>query len=869
MSGMSFSDFFGYASICCWLGAQFPQILENIKQQSCESLALPFLFNWMLGDVSNLIGCLLTHQLPFQTYLATYFCFVDCCLLYQYFYYGSGPRISPVYPRARSRTTSSARRPSVDALHYRTLSTTAGNIAAAAALAAHSDTHPEHRRLKKLSGDPLVDEYPTTQRQYEEPQDEASDAVLSALSESLYSESGRRKRVSWSQERLDHLPGGSSRRHPSPVVSATLHHTSAATAALLARGRPLQREEELQSEDPPEEQVVETERRKSSRASRRSAGMVLLGMGVLFGISGYTDGAQPFVGSGVKTGAVLVPTSNPDPLLATGLPVVENMPPSSVDVELPPLPSDLRFGQQRQPDEDTSYERIVGRTFAWLCTTLYLTSRLPQIWKNYVRKSVEGLSMYLFTFAFLGNFFYVLSLLTSHKALLPPPASTEFLRESLPYLLGSGGTFVFDITIVSQSFIYKGRHPRRSYIRSRGNSLVRSAGLAEETAGLLRGDMLAAARARMINGRRSTCRRVTGWRQPGDGGVDPVGNQSLAEPHPEHLRNLVLNYLCHNCYLKTAEAFAKDSAVRHLDKDGDEIHDGTTSWVGNGLGTLGTIGSQGSSTDLSDEMIRNILLRQRIQFEILSGNVERAIVFLNRHFPRVLAEDNSDSEMEVTDENINPSRLEYIAETVNPVHLSLNLRILAFIEACRTVPLVYIPPTRSTENPVSMDTDVAMVEASPIKRDPKDEEKHQEELLICVQKLYATVNALQKSDERAIYLKELSNVGGLLAYTIPEKSPMGKYLHQERRDRVAEQINSAILHHTNMPSISYLELAVRYTHCLWAMLHELRVKVPTAYRLSGVSPSPSTGPQGASESEKELSHEARPFDLQLFLNTRS
>lgn len=63
------------------------------------------------------------------------------------------------------------------------------------------------------------------------------------------------------------------------------------------------------------------------------------------------------------------------------------------------------------------------------------------------------------------------------------------------YLLGSGGTFVFDITIVSQSFIYKGKHPRRGYIRSRGNSLVRSAALAEETAGLLRGDMLAATRA--------------------------------------------------------------------------------------------------------------------------------------------------------------------------------------------------------------------------------------------------------------------------------------------------------------------------------------------------------------------------------------
>lgn len=184
------------------------------------------------------------------------------------------------------------------------------------------------------------------------------------------------------------------------------------------------------------------------------------------------------------------------------------------------------------------------------------------------------------------------------------------------------------------------------------------------------------------------------------------------------------------------------------------------------------------------------ILSQGIQFEILSGNVEKATVLLDRHFPKVLAEDNSDEEME---ENVNPSRLEYIAETLNPIHLSLNLRILAFIEACRAVPLIYTPPTQSTENPTSMDTDVAMVAASPIKRDPKEEEKHQEELLICVQNLYATVNGLRKSDERAIYLKELSIVGGLLAYTVPEKSPMAKYLHQERRDRVAEQINSAIL----------------------------------------------------------------------------
>ncbi|KAG9318857.1 hypothetical protein JVU11DRAFT_963 [Chiua virens] len=476
------------------------QIMENIRQQSCEGLALPFLFNWMLGDASNLIGCLLTRQLPFQTYLATYFCSVDCVLLCQYFYYGGGPKTPPIsYPhaRARSRTTSSARRPPVDASHYRTLSTAASNIAVAAALAAHPDSHPEHRRSKKLGGD-LLDEY--TPSCPEEPQDEVSDAVPPALSESFYSENGRRKRVSWSQERQEHSMAGSSTRHMSPVVPGTHRHSVPSTAALLARGRPLRREDEAEVVD--EEEVVESQRRNASRASRRSAGMVLLGMGVLFGIGRYSSGTRPVIGRGLRTGEVLVSSSDVDLSPVAGLPVVEGSPnhiadssPSFVDVELPSLPNDTLFSHQRQPDKDVAYDRIIGRIFAWLCTILYLTSRLPQIWKNYVRKSVEGLSIYLFIFAFLGNFFYVLSILTSPEAHLPPPASTEFFRESIPYLLGSGGTFVFDITIVTQSIIYKGRHPRRSYIRSRGNSIVRSTALAEETAGLLRGDALATARA--------------------------------------------------------------------------------------------------------------------------------------------------------------------------------------------------------------------------------------------------------------------------------------------------------------------------------------------------------------------------------------
>lgn len=97
----------------------------------------------------------------------------------------------------------------------------------------------------------------------------------------------------------------------------------------------------------------------------------------------------------------------------------------------------------------------------------------------------------MFVFAFLGNTFYVASILSTpilweyppdtqpiHLDLttpgllsssllqsepkLPPPSvppydtprARAFLRESLPYLLGSAGTLCFDVVIVTQGIIY-------------------------------------------------------------------------------------------------------------------------------------------------------------------------------------------------------------------------------------------------------------------------------------------------------------------------------------------------------------------------------------------------------------------------------
>jgi hypothetical protein len=114
-------------------------------------------------------------------------------------------------------------------------------------------------------------------------------------------------------------------------------------------------------------------------------------------------------------------------------------------------------------------------------------------------------------------------------------------------------------------------------------------------------------------------------------------------------------------------------------------------------------------------------------------------------------------------------------------------------------------------------------------------------LLLRAQKLLAQLNTLPNAADRATYLEELKNVAGLLAYKIPEKSSVAKYLTLERREAVADQINRAILsklamsfltpvclfrflERTGLPLVSSVELVARYTHLLWQAANQHGVK---------------------------------------------
>lgn len=73
-------------------------------------------------------------------------------------------------------------------------------------------------------------------------------------------------------------------------------------------------------------------------------------------------------------------------------------------------------------------------------------------------------------------------------------------------------------------------------------------------------------------------------------------------------RSLVLDYLCHNCYTRTATAFSRDSTIRHLDADGDEIVDSEA------VDVEDSNDSTGGPTEQFENFMKQVALRQGTQY---------------------------------------------------------------------------------------------------------------------------------------------------------------------------------------------------------------------------------------------------------------
>jgi len=297
---------------------------------------------------------------------------------------------------------------------YRTLSTVAANVAAAAALAAQKEEEDQ-----PMTSSRSLQPYPTYGSHDDihpglasatHGGDDVDDDALAAMGDSMYSEGGRsaggkqRKRMAWSVERSGRAKSlGRYGKATTPTV----------TQLFTSPELPPREPQILQLPDAEEQPGTST--RRNSRTSKRASTMVFLSVWALFGIGTLTNrGVQ--TRSSTSLGKLLYPSSS---LVSSPIPQVPQALSSPVMNTLHIFPKSLDDGHtsSKNPEqdlppppppghEDPDLDRIIGRIFAWLCTTLYLTSRLPQIWKNvstpcsgiparltyiikFVRKSVE------------------------------------------------------------------------------------------------------------------------------------------------------------------------------------------------------------------------------------------------------------------------------------------------------------------------------------------------------------------------------------------------------------------------------------------------------------------------------------------------
>ncbi|KAJ2745871.1 hypothetical protein GGI20_001817 [Coemansia sp. BCRC 34301] len=97
-----------------------------------------------------------------------------------------------------------------------------------------------------------------------------------------------------------------------------------------------------------------------------------------------------------------------------------------------------------------------GLCVAWGSSVVYHLSRLPQLWHNHRRQSVDGLSLVMFAIIFIANGTYAMSLLA-----LVPVSGPEFLRKSASYIYGPFGSMCLDVFVLLQFYTLSRRQKQQ------------------------------------------------------------------------------------------------------------------------------------------------------------------------------------------------------------------------------------------------------------------------------------------------------------------------------------------------------------------------------------------------------------------------
>ncbi|XP_061537919.1 lysosomal amino acid transporter 1 homolog [Phycodurus eques] len=120
----------------------------------------------------------------------------------------------------------------------------------------------------------------------------------------------------------------------------------------------------------------------------------------------------------------------------------------------------IKTSESLTPTSSKSLE-VSGYICGYLATVFYLSSRFPQLYKNFQRQSTEGTSYLLFVLAMMGNGTYSLSIIMVLPAL--KDSKKNFIFKHLAWLIGSMGVLILDFFVTIQYVVYRKNNSGRRH----------------------------------------------------------------------------------------------------------------------------------------------------------------------------------------------------------------------------------------------------------------------------------------------------------------------------------------------------------------------------------------------------------------------
>eukprot|EP00241_Pyramimonas_parkeae_P002185 CAMPEP_0114260384 /NCGR_PEP_ID=MMETSP0058-20121206/20459_1 /TAXON_ID=36894 /ORGANISM="Pyramimonas parkeae, CCMP726" /LENGTH=430 /DNA_ID=CAMNT_0001375617 /DNA_START=349 /DNA_END=1641 /DNA_ORIENTATION=+ len=400
-------------SIVAWAFAEVPQIVQNFATGHSEGMSIFFVLIWLTGDALNIIGCLLARALPTQLYIAYVYTSATVVLLFQHLVYNHIAWIkqdidgtleeSLLYKDSLEEGDGDEhadgdRRTSADS---QTPSTT--SMAVPRTARPPPAAHGFFMSPRTFATSPLRDSHLTGAH---------SPWMLSNYGSPVYN--------AGMVATLERSPGQPLDIRRSLDVASFGHNAlivSPHDAGLdLSRSHPIQSTQSA---------AAETQQPGTHRLLSLSPLLIVGACGALslmaasFPASSLPPGGQ---------GAVSFMEDQTEGLATRRLldsPHIENY-----------------FAQLDRAQ--------VGEMLGWVMTIIYFSSRMPQIYLNIQRGSVEGLSSTMFILAICGNATYLASILTKSLA-------WKDIKPVLPWIVDAIGCLFMDSFIVCQYEYYRRR----------------------------------------------------------------------------------------------------------------------------------------------------------------------------------------------------------------------------------------------------------------------------------------------------------------------------------------------------------------------------------------------------------------------------